>query len=86
MKIEILGPGCRNCDALYDNVIKALEKAELTDTVQVEKIKDINYFVKMGVFSTPGLVVDGEVISTGKALKPEQILGKLKEKGITLKD
>jgi len=34
------------------------------------------------VFSTPGLVVDGEVISTGKVLNPDQVLDRLQEKGL----
>jgi hypothetical protein len=34
----------------------------------------------MGVFMTPGLVIDGEVISTGKVLSPKQIKAKIEEK------
>ncbi len=82
MKIQVLGPGCRNCEVLYDNVVKTLDRAGLRDKVQVEKVRDIDYFIKMGVFSTPGLVVDGEVISTGKVLNPDQVLDRLQEKGL----
>lgn len=45
----------------------------------VEKVKDITYFAKMGVFMTPGLVIDGKVISSGKAMSAEQIKAKIKE-------
>lgn len=82
MKIQVLGPGCRNCEVLYNNVVKALDRAGLHDKVQVEKVRDIDYFIKMGVFNTPGLVVDGEVISTGKVLNPDQVLERLQEKGL----
>jgi len=34
----------------------------------------------MGVFMTPGLLIDGEVISTGKVLSPNQIKEKIEEK------
>jgi hypothetical protein len=34
----------------------------------------------MGVFMTPGLVIDGEVVSTGKVLSPNQIKQKIEEK------
>jgi hypothetical protein len=34
----------------------------------------------MGVFMTPGLVIDGDVVSTGKVLSPDQIKKKLLEK------
>jgi len=32
------------------------------------------------VFMTPGLLIDGEVISTGKVLSPNQIKEKIEEK------
>jgi predicted thioredoxin/glutaredoxin len=57
MKIEVLGTGCKSCNTLYENVVNALEKTGLTHGVQLGKTGDIDYFVKMGVFSTPGLVI-----------------------------
>ena len=74
IKIEVLGPGCKNCDNLYDNVLKAVEQARLTGKVQVEKVKDIDYFIKMGVFSTPALVIDGKIISTSRVLNADQVI------------
>jgi len=76
--IEVLGPGCKNCDDLYDNVLKALEQAGLTERIKVEKKKDIDTFIKMGVFSTPALVMDGTVVSTSRVLTPDQIMELLK--------
>lgn len=81
MKIEVLGPGCKNCEVLYQNVIQALEMAGLKDQVQVEKIKEPAYFLKMGVFTTPALVVDGEVVSTARVLAAAQVLDLLKARG-----
>jgi small redox-active disulfide protein 2 len=81
MRIEVLGPGCKNCETLYENVLKALDKAGLRDQTEVVKMKDIDYFMKMGVFATPGLVVNGVVLSTGMLLNPDQILEKLRNKG-----
>ena len=81
--IEVLGPGCKNCDDLYDNVLKALEQAGLTERINVEKKKDIDYFIKMGVFSTPALVMDGALVSTSRVLNPDEILELLKERGIS---
>jgi len=34
----------------------------------------------MGVFMTPGLVIDGEVLSTGKVLNAEQVKAKIEER------
>ncbi len=80
--IEVLGPGCKNCDALYDNVLKALDQMGLTGRIEVEKKKDIDTFIKMGVFSTPALVMDGTVVATGRVLKPDEIMELLTEQGI----
>jgi predicted thioredoxin/glutaredoxin len=82
MKLEILG-SCPTCESLfYDRMLPALEIAGLKGKVQVERVRDPNYFVELGVFTTPALVLDGEVISAGKLLMPEDILRLLKAKGI----
>jgi len=79
MKIEVLGPGCKRCDQLYENVKTAVSRLDASLGIQVEKIGDIHYFTKMGVFMTPGLVINGQVISAGKVLSVEEIQAKLKE-------
>ena len=80
MKVEVLGPGCKRCDQLYENAQNAVADLGSPGDIEVIKIGDINYFAKMGVFMTPGLVIDGEVISTGKVLSPNQIKQKITEK------
>ena len=80
MKIEVLGPGCKRCDQLYENTQNAVAELDSPGQIEVVKIGDINYFAKMGVFMTPGLVIDGEVVSTGKVLSPDQIKQKIAEK------
>ncbi len=80
MKVEVLGPGCKRCDQLYENAQDAAAELDSPEQIEVVKIADINYFAKMGVFMTPGLIIDGEVISTGKVLSPNQIKQKITEK------
>ena len=80
MKVEVLGPGCKRCDQLYENTQNAVSELDSPGQIEVVKIGDINYFAKMGVFMTPGLVIDGEVVSTGKVLSPNQIRQKIAEK------
>ena len=80
MKVEILGTGCKRCDQLYENTQNAAAELDSPGNIGIEKIGDINYFTKMGVFMTPGLVIDGEVVSTGKVLSPHQIKEKIEEK------
>ncbi len=74
MKIQVLGSGCKSCDTLYDNVSKALKKTQMDQVATLEKVNDIDYFIKMGVFSTPGLVIEGELISSGKVETEEEIV------------
>jgi len=82
IRLEVLGPGCKNCDDLYNNVLKAVEKAGVRDIIQVEKKQDIDYFIKMGVFSTPALVIDGKVVSTSRVMSLDQIVDLFQEHGI----
>jgi small redox-active disulfide protein 2 len=74
MKIQVLGSGCKSCDTLYESVTKALEKTQLSQTAHLEKVNDIDYFRKMGVFTTPGLVIEGELISSGKIVTQEALI------------
>ena len=71
MKIEILGTGCSKCKALEANVKKAVADAGIF--AQIEKVEDIVKIMDYSVMSTPALVIDGEVKSTGKTLNPEEI-------------
>ena len=80
MKIEILGTGCKSCENLYQAVLAAVAEIGPEKQIMVEKIGDIMYFAKMGVFMTPGLVIDGTVISSGKAMSADQIKVKIQER------
>jgi hypothetical protein len=77
--VEVLGPGCIKCDTLYDNVLKAVAQCGMGDRVTVRKRTDIAYFQDKGVFVTPGLVIDGKVISKGKTLTADQVADRLKD-------
>ncbi len=76
MKIHVLGSGCDKCKKLADNVQEAV--AKLGVECEVEKVTDINRIVGFGVLMTPGLAVDGKVVSSGKVLSPEEIEAVLK--------
>lgn len=70
-KIQILGTGCAKCNELAANAREAAQA--LGQEVELEKVTNINDIMKFGVMTTPGLVIDGKVVSQGKVLKPEQI-------------
>jgi hypothetical protein len=41
---------------------------------QIEKVEDLVSIMNYGVMSTPALVIDGEVKSTGKLLSVEEVI------------
>jgi small redox-active disulfide protein 2 len=75
MKIEILGTGCSKCQALTLHVKKAVAKKGLF--AQIEKVEDIMQIMRYGVTSTPSLVIDGKVVSSGKLLSVDEIVALL---------
>ncbi|WP_416768670.1 thioredoxin family protein [Sulfurimonas sp. ST-25] len=72
MKIEILGTGCSKCNELEAKVKQAVAKSG--KFLQVEKVSDLQKIMAYGVMSTPGLVIDGEVKSTGRVPSVDEIL------------
>lgn len=76
MEIKVLGTGCKKCDDLYDNVIKALSQAG--KDASVEKVEDIVSIMSFGVMSSPALVIDGKVVLTGRVAQIEEIINFLK--------
>ena len=36
MRIEVLGPGCKNCETLYENVLKALDDTKAEDVISID--------------------------------------------------
>ncbi|HOU21737.1 MAG TPA: thioredoxin family protein [Kiritimatiellia bacterium] len=70
-KIQILGTGCPKCKLLFANAAAAVKSAGIE--AQLEKVDRIVDIMKFGVMSTPALVVDGVVKSTGRVLSPEDI-------------
>ena len=71
MKIQVLGPGCVNCKRLHQNAMAAVMEANVE--ADVEKVEDITEIMKFGVLSTPALVIDGVVKTSGKVLTVGEI-------------
>lgn len=76
MKIEVLGTGCSKCIQLENVVKEAVAKSG--KFVQIEKVNDITKIMEYQVMSTPGLVIDGKVVSTGKVLSVDEVLELIK--------
>jgi len=71
MLIKILGPGCANCAALEHATHTAL--AQLGWQATVEHVTDYATIAGYGVMSTPALVVDEQVLLTGRVPQVEQL-------------
>jgi small redox-active disulfide protein 2 len=71
MDIKILGSGCPKCKKLEANVNEALKNTG--KTAVVEHVTEYSDIASYNIMSTPGLVVDGKVVSAGKVLKPKAI-------------
>ncbi len=71
MKVQVLGPGCAKCKQLAANAEKALR--DLGIAAVVEKIEDVQEIMKFRVLSTPALVIDGTVKSSGRVLSPDAV-------------
>ena len=75
INIKVLGSGCENCHALLVNTQTAVSNLGLS--VEVEYITDMEKIMLYGVMHMPALVVNDQVVSMGRVLKPadvEQIL------------
>lgn len=75
-EIKVLGPGCPKCELLYENTVKALD--ELGIEANLIKVKDFMQIAAHGVLTTPGLMVDGKLVSQGRVLSVEEIKEVLK--------
>jgi len=71
MKVQIIGIGCARCNELEKRVRDVL--AELNIAAEVEHVKDLKLFASLGVFMTPGLAVDGRVVSQGKVPSRDEL-------------
>jgi len=62
-KVQILGTGCANCA----NTLKLVEEVARAQGVAIElsKVEDLQQILRMGVMSTPGVVIDGKVVHSG---------------------
>ena len=76
MEIKVLGPGCVRCKETEKVVREAVAESGVDATV--EKVTDMKQIVSYGLFTTPGVVVDGVVKVSGKVPTKAEVLAWLK--------
>ncbi len=78
MDIKILGSGCANCDNLEKAAREAVESLGIDATF--DHVTDPGEIASWGVMRTPALVVDDEVVMSGR-VPTVQTVKELLERG-----
>lgn len=64
INIKVLGSGCANCKRLQANVERIAQQRNIG--VEIEKVTEYTDILHWNVMSTPGLVINGKVVSAGR--------------------
>jgi small redox-active disulfide protein 2 len=76
MDIKILGSGCPKCQRLEQLTREVAQ--QLGIEAQFDHVRDMEKIMAYPVVSTPALVIDGVVRSSGRMPSPDEIAGWLK--------
>ena len=76
MEIKVLGTGCAKCKSIEKATIPAVEESGIDATVT--KVEDFLEIMKLGVMTTPALVVDGKILVKGRVPSVAEIKEMLK--------
>lgn len=71
LTVKVFGSGCKNCQTLHKNVIDSL--SELNIPANVEYITNLQMIMEAGIMSMPALMVNGEIVSSGKVLSVNEV-------------
>jgi small redox-active disulfide protein 2 len=64
MEIKVLGPGCANCKRLHAEAERAI--AQSGQPATLTKVEAMEEIAGYGILRTPGLVIDGKVVASGR--------------------
>lgn len=71
MEIKVIGTGCEKCGKLYENTLEAVKSAGVE--VTIERVEDLMDIVRLGVMSSPALMIDGKLVVAGRIAKVDEI-------------
>ncbi len=71
MQIKVMGTGCRKCKALLEATQEAVKMSGVQ--ADIEYVTDMIKIAETGLMSTPGLIINDKVVSSGKVLEPKAI-------------
>ena len=64
VRVQILGAGCASCKRLEAQVRKVIAAQGIE--AEVEKVTDYVEIMKWRILSTPGLVINDQLVSAGR--------------------
>jgi Thioredoxin domain len=76
LEVNVLGPGCVQCDRLEQELMAAM--AELNLAGDIQHIRDVKEIGTYGVMGTPALIINGKVKSVGKVPPKSKLMEWLK--------
>ncbi len=71
LAIKVLGSGCANCKRLEQIAQKVV--ADLAIEAEIIKVTDFAEIMKYNILSTPGLVINEKVVSSGRIPTPAEV-------------
>ncbi len=71
LSIKVLGSGCANCKRLEQIARKVVEEMALE--AEIIKVTDYKDIMAYNILSTPGLVINEKVVSSGRIPTPAEI-------------
>jgi small redox-active disulfide protein 2 len=69
--VKVLGSGCRNCEITAKAIAQAAKEAGVE--IELEKVTDLAQIMSYGILSTPGVVIDGQVVHSGGIPGPDKV-------------
>lgn len=71
MEIKILGTGCQKCKTLEKITSEVINENQFD--ASITKVEDIMDIMNYGILSTPGFVIDGKVVISGRLPSKDEI-------------
>ena len=71
LTIKVLGSGCANCKRVEQIVRKVVADGALQ--AEIVKVTEYPEIMKYNIMSTPGLVINEKIVSTGRIPTPAEV-------------
>ncbi len=71
LTIKVLGSGCANCKRVEQIARKVVEDMSLE--AEIVKVTEYPEIMKYNIMSTPGLVINEKIVSTGRIPTPAEM-------------